>query len=448
MRRKIIISGLIAATLLTASCIPWGWAVHIPPPGMTGDNSGGAIVTYAVYETLTEQDYYVQRISPEGDFLWGERGVLIGSTGNGVPWSEAVSDGSGGAIVRWGECLPEVPGEPPSCQSYVARIDAGGGVQWQWGREVMETGSMVADGAGGVIIGVWSADAKPSLLKIDGQGNLPWGEDGVSAGLWPERSDEMASDGSGGVIVVESTFQGCDTVCAQRVDSQGNVLWQPGGVQAYTGPAEEAQVISDGAGGAIIAYMRDIPCEDGVGFCDSHIHAQRIDAGGNVLWGPDGVLICSGSAVVQNPQIVDDGAGGAIVFWADERGVCAQRVDADGHKSWDEDADLLATSYYSLVSDGSGGAICVWYGGGGISAAAQRIDATGRELWGPDGTTLTFRDLYLPGAVSDGCGGVLISWSADVKWRHYEVSNVSYYVQRVDADGNLPWGDEGILLNP
>jgi hypothetical protein len=448
MRRKVVISALIAAILLTASCIGGGMAVPIRPPGITGDNSGGAIGTYAVYETLTEQDYYVQRISPEGDFLWGERGVFIGSTGNGCPGSEAVSDGSGGAIVRWWECLPEVPGEPLSCQSYVARINAEGDVQWQWGREGVEIASMIADGAGGVIIGVLAGDAKPSLLKIGSEGNLPWGEYGVSVGVWPERSDEMVSDGSGGVIVVRCTFQGSDSVYAQKVDSQGNILWQPGGVQAYTGPAEEAQVVSDGAGGAIIAYMRDIPCEDGVGFCDSDIYAQRIDAEGNVLWGPDGVPICTESAVVQNPQIVDDGAGGAIVFFVDERVVCAQRVDADGHKLWDEDVELPATTYYSLVSDGSGGAICVWYGGGGISAAAQRIDATGTKLWGPDGTTLTFRDLYLPGAVSDGCGGVLISWSADVKWRHYEISDVSYYVQRVDADGNLPWGDEGILLNP
>ncbi|GAJ05954.1 unnamed protein product, partial [marine sediment metagenome] len=174
MRRKTVISALIAAILLTASCIGGGMAVPIPPPGIIGDNSGGAIVTYAVYETLTEQDYYVQRISPEGDFLWGERGVLIGSTGNGCPYSEAVSDGSGGAIVSWWECLPEVPGEPTSCQSYVARIDAEGDVQWQWGREGVEIESMIADGAGGVIIGVWAADTKGSLVKIDSEGNLPW----------------------------------------------------------------------------------------------------------------------------------------------------------------------------------------------------------------------------------------------------------------------------------
>ena len=445
MWRKTVISALIAAILLTASCIPWGAAVPIPPPGITGDNSGGAIVTYAVYETLTEQDYYVQRISPEGDFLWGERGVLIGSTGNGIPWSEAVGDSSGGAIVTWGECLPEVPGEPPSCQSYVARIDAEGDVQWQWGREGVEIDSMIADGAGGIIIGCVVADAKPSLVKIDSEGNLPWGEDGVSVGLWPERSDEMASDGSGGVIVVESTFQGSDTVYAQRVDSQGNILWQPGGVQAYIGPAEEAQVVSDGAGGAIIAYTRDIPCEDGVGFCDSDIYAQRIDAGGDILWGPDGIPICAGPSGPYSPRIVADGAGGALVFFVDERGVCAQRVDADGHKLWNEDVPLCDSVYVRITSDGSGGAFCVSYDG-----VAKRLDATGTKLWGSDGITFTPQAIHEPGLalVPDGCGGLLISWAEDVKWRHYEISNVSYYVQRIDAEGNVVWGDEEILLNP
>jgi hypothetical protein len=248
----------------------------------------------------------------------------------------------------------------------------------------------------------------------------------------------IASDNSGGVIIARDIY-GEDITCAQRVDSEGNTLWGSGGVQVFVGPSENAQVVNDGSGGAVIVFERNTP--DG-------IYVQRIDAEGNVLWEPDGVPVCVGPPHPYNPQIIADGAGGAIIFFVDERGVCAQRVDAHSHKLWDADVELPATSYYSLVSDGSGGAICVWYGGGEISAAAQRIDATGRELWGPDGTTLTFQDLYLPGAVSDGCGGVLISWSADVKFRNYEVSDVSYYVQRVDADGNLPWGDGGILLSP
>jgi len=440
MRRKIVISALITAILLTASCIPWGWAVSISPPGITGDNSGGAIVTYAVYETLTEQDYYVQRISPAGDFLWGGRGVLIGSTGNGIPWSEAVSDGSGGAIVSWWECLPEVPGEPTSCQSYVARIDAEGDVQWQWGREGVKIESMIADGAGGVIIGVWVADTKGSLVKIDAEGNLPWGEDGVSVGLVPEYLNQMVSYGSGGVIVVGYTFQGdSDAVYAQRVDSQGNMLWGSDGAQVFVGPAESPRVASDGSGGGIIVFEQVTPSTD------SDIYVQKVDAEGDILWGPDGVPICVGPSHQYSPQIVADGAGGAIVFWVDERGVCAQRVDADGHKPWNEDVLLCDSTYVRIASDGSGGAFCVSYDG-----VAKRLDATGTELWGSDGITFTPEAIHEPGLalVPDDCGGLLISWAEDVKWRHYEISNVSYYVQRIDAEGNVVWGDEEILLNP
>jgi len=439
MWRKIVISALIGVTLLSASC-NGGMAPGIPPPGITGDNSGGAIVTYAVYETLTEQDYYVQRISPAGDFLWGGRGVLIGSTGNGIPWSEAVSDGSGGAIVSWWECLPEVPGEPTSCQSYVARIDAEGDVQWQWGREGVKIESMIADGAGGVIIGVWVADTKGSLVKIDAEGNLPWGEDGVSVGLVPEYLNQMVSYGSGGVIVVGYTFQGdSDAVYAQRVDSQGNMLWGSDGAQVFVGPAESPRVASDGSGGGIIVFEQVTPSTD------SDIYVQKVDAEGDILWGPDGVPICVGPSHQYSPQIVADGAGGAIVFWVDERGVCAQRVDADGHKPWNEDVLLCDSTYVRIASDGSGGAFCVSYDG-----VAKRLDATGTELWGSDGITFTPEAIHEPGLalVPDDCGGLLISWAEDVKWRHYEISNVSYYVQRIDAEGNVVWGDEEILLNP
>jgi len=439
MWRKIVISALIGVTLLSASC-NGGMAPGIPPPGITGDNSGGAIVTYAVYETLTEQDYYVQRISPAGDFLWGGRGVSIGSTGNGIPWSEAVSDGSGGAIVSWWECLPEVPGEPTSCQSYVARIDAEGDVQWQWGREGVKIESMIADGAGGVIIGVWVADTKGSLVKIDAEGNLPWGEDGVSVGLVPEYLNQMVSYGSGGVIVVGYTFQGdSDAVYAQRVDSQGNMLWGSDGAQVFVGPAESPRVASDGSGGGIIVFEQVTPSTD------SDIYVQKVDAEGDILWGPDGVPICVGPSHQYSPQIVADGAGGAIVFWVDERGVCAQRVDADGHKPWNEDVLLCDSTYVRIASDGSGGAFCVSYDG-----VAKRLDATGTELWGSDGITFTPEAIHEPGLalVPDDCGGLLISWAEDVKWRHYEISNVSYYVQRIDAEGNVVWGDEEILLNP
>ena len=262
---------------------------------------------------------------------------------------------------------------------------------------------------------------------------------------------DICSDNSGGVIAVRDLG---GNLSAHRVDSGGNILWQTGGVQVFVGPAEEAQAVGDGAGGAIITYMREIPCEDHIGLCDSDIYAQRIDAEGNVLWGPDGVTVCVEPLYQFSPGIVDDGAGGAIVFFVTHfligdyasPAIHAQRIDADGHKLWPEDVQVWEGAYLSVISDGSGGGISVWYGDNESEARAQRLDAAGRKLWGPDGTALTFRDLHSPLEVPDGCGGVFISWSA-VKFTGDEVSQVSYYVQRVDAEGNLPWGDDGILLN-
>jgi hypothetical protein len=333
--------------------------------------------------------------------------------------------------------------EPSYFQTHVAKIDSEGNVGWRG--DIPGVYQVIPDGSGGAIIAFDDRHDNLFVLKIDAEGNLPWGEDGVSLNMsGPDSQRDIASDNLGGVIVVQK-------ISSQRVDSGGNILWQTGGVQACVGPAEEAQVVSDGAGGAIIAYMRDIPCEDGrIGYCDSDIYAQRIDAEGNVLWGPDGVPICTGPSYPNSPQIVTDGAGGAIIYFAfigNEPGYFAfraGRIDADGHELWEEEAELWRGN---IVSDGSGGVISVWYGEEGTNARAQRLDATGRELWGPDGITLTFRDLHSSLAASDGCGGVLISWSA-AEFKGPDLSEVSYYVQRIDAVGNLPWGDEGILLNP
>lgn len=453
MRRKIVIWALLGVTLLSASCGP----CQIPPgpAAVTGDNSGDAIAVYQIWEVSDSYgQVYVQKISPEGDFLWGGEGVFIGNGcrvhGGFDPY--AVTDGSGGTIVIWVECLPEPEGEPSHFQTHVTRIDSEGNVKWQ--RDISGIDQAIPDGSGGAIIAYTDPYDNISVLRIDAEGNVPWGDDGESLNLTEYTALAVASDDLGGIIVVGYAYQSAGPIVyAQRVDSGGNALWQTGGVQACVGPAEGAQVVSDGAGGAIIAYMRGIPCEDGIGWCDTDIYAQRIDAEGNVLWGPDGVPICAGPSFPNSPRIVADGAGGAIIFFTFIGDLVsapgyvafrAGRIDAAGHVLWEEEAELWGGI---IVSDGSGGVISVWYGEEGTNARAQRLDATGRELWGPDGVTLTLREGQWSLAVPDGRGGVFISWSA-AEFKGCELSEVSYYVQRVDAEGNLPWGDEGILLNP
>src|SRR5687767_14318115 len=68
-------------------------------------------------------------------------------------------------------------------------------------------------------------------------------------------------------------------------------------------------ITTDGAGGAIITWY------DMRNGTDFNIYAQRIDAAGVVQWTTDGEVICNAALAQTQPQIVSDGAGGAIISW-------------------------------------------------------------------------------------------------------------------------------------
>src|SRR5258708_1649183 len=92
---------------------------------------------------------------------------------------------------------------------------------------------------------------------------------------------------------------------------------------------QDPTIVADGAGGAIITW------QDNRNGPDLDIFAQRINAGGTPQWTADGVALCTAANNQQNPTIISDGAGGAIVTWHDARGgtnfdIYAQRLNAAG----------------------------------------------------------------------------------------------------------------------
>ena len=70
----------------------------------------------------------------------------------------------------------------------------------------------------------------------------------------------------------------------------------------------------------------------------SDVYAQRVNASGVLQWTTNGVPICAASGDQGDPNIVNDGSGGAIITWWDKRGVnsdiYAQRIDASGTVQW------------------------------------------------------------------------------------------------------------------
>jgi hypothetical protein len=127
----------------------------------------------------------------------------------------------------------------------------------------------------------------------------------------------MVPDASGGVILVweDATYA---LVHAQHIGANGDLRWQITGVSPSDIDTYEAspEAVSDGSGGIIVAWVdgRAGFCDEGFqANCD--IYAQRIDSTGNLLWNPSGIPIAtaSGNHGFSGIAIASDGAGGAII---------------------------------------------------------------------------------------------------------------------------------------
>ena len=278
----------------------------------------------------------------------------------------------------------------------------------------------------------------------------------VNNAICTEASDQLfpniVSDESGGAIITWQDQRGADDdIYAQRISASGVVQWTTNGVPICTAITSQTSpaIVSDGSGGAIIAWTDS---RDG----GSDIYAQRISADGVPQWTTNGVAVCTAAYDQFVPSIISDGSGGAIIAWYNHNGssdwrICAQHIGAGGVPQWTNNGITISAASYNLtppniISDGYGGAIFSWWGyTGPINIYVQRINASGVEQWTPGGVATCTATLIsgqgIPNLVSDGNGGALISWT-------YNTSGTSYgiYAQWIKSDGSLSWSTKGVSI--
>jgi len=174
----------------------------------------------------------------------------------------------------------------------------------------------------------------------------------------------------------------------------------------------------------------------------------------NLTWQPEGVSLkiseTNKQAAPSNPVLTSDNAGGAIIAWRDSRdsgansaSVYAQRLDADGNLKWG--AGGIKVSMTSLnpppliINGDLGGEIIVYsFQEDGRILNAQKLDNNGQTLFPQNGITITRDGFDSDSIVSDGQGGVIAVWGVNSK---------GAYAQKLNADGQLLWGQKGIKLN-
>jgi hypothetical protein len=376
---------------------------------MIADGAGGAIVTWHDYRN-GDADIYAQRVTGSGTVLWTTDGVLLSAAHGEKIYPAIIPDGAGGAIVTWEDYR-----NLPRGDTYAQRVSASGTVLWAADGVALcpPGGRIVSDDAGGALV-TWTEalnddDYDVYAQHVNGAGIAQWTQRGVplSEGVGKQYATTIVSDGAGGAIVTWGDDRNPDgDIYAQRINGDGTVQWATDGVLFVTASHALSHVcISDLDGGAITVW------QDFRGTHSSELRAQRITASGAVSWPEGGVKVCHAQGDQYDPHIASDGASGVIITWDDYRegnsniDLYAQRVSAGGTILWPTKGVAVSVAQYAqvgpmIISDGGGGAIVTWYEDriGGPFVYAQRIGADGRttDATPPQVTVNLSRDMLWP----------------------------------------------------
>ena len=433
-------------------------------PVALSDGSGGAIIAWVDFRTGQGKDIYAQRVNASGQVQWAANGIVV--CGENGPQDAVVMlpDGLGGAILAWEDARSDTGGY----DVYAQRINSAGSAMWTPGGVAVCTASgnqqypgIISDGKGGVIVS-W-IDGRPSgtsniyAQRVSSTGLTQWTTNGVPVKGASVSSmfvpPPMVGDGRQGALLSWDDSRSLSTgpdIYMQRVDSAGVSRWDTNGVPISTADANQhgSVLASDSAGGAFVCWT-DYHTAPNTG-----VYAQHVNASGAVQWTVDGVVVNDTTDNQQDPVIVSDSAGTAIIAWSDKRkgtdvDIYAQRIGSSGKVLWGSAGVPLCTAAgdqydLHLTRDSQGGALAVWTDArvADQNIFAQRIDGSGNVRWLPNGIAISNApgSQQGPSIAAEPGGGAIVAWT-DGRSLSDDV-----YAQNVDGTGAL--GLSPVLLLP
>lgn len=312
-------------------------------PQIIGDGAGGVIVSWGYASTSGTEQVHVQKISSNGEFKWGADGVNLSRFIQGAVDTQLEPDGSGGAFILYRD-----QGHVPL---WLERIYHDGSRAWDTRVQLSSLGAsgitseyqFVYDGKGNVIV-VWRQEVEGSIRDVI-QVVLGTGEKLLIG-------DYVIFTHPGKVIPLDATTL---VVSNTKVDNwnldiyTSSISYDSGVFSQSTlmpilvkeGYQGVTDVIEDGTGGVVVAWTDRNTLPESQNILDPNeqsewdIYAQRIEANGNSMWNPAGLVI-SNAPLLQTGSLIEKMGDGFVFMWTDERNgnsrddIYAQRVNLDG----------------------------------------------------------------------------------------------------------------------
>ena len=299
------------------------------------------------------------------------------------------------------------------------------------------------------------------LQRLDANGNELWPHNGILVADRDFSSTEdygLSIDADGNALLAFGYHDsGIAQVLVQKVAPNGSLLWGDPGifVSADSGDTHSPKISGTTGDGALVAWSSS----------DGSIVAQKLDADGNPVWAPAGVVFTPSSGFFLICDVHGDADGNAIVSWSAQlsfadREMWAQKLaSADGGPLWGTDpvkvfdgtdGAMQLGNFPPFIEDGAGGAVFVWYtvttqG----SVRVQHVDASGAQLFAQNGvlaSTDASQAHFEPDGAYDPATGDIYAL-----WRETDLltqGQIGVYAQRVDSAGARQWGDGGLVLAP
>ena len=326
------------------------------------------------------------------------------------------------------------------------------GVNIEWFRTGIETTD------GGAIY-VWS-DTKLGerdlwAQKVDGAGNMVWGEPVLIDGK-PDRQEDpvitRTNDNNYVIAWIDFSADLDGDVYAQKIDGEGNLLWQEGGVPVCTlaGMQIDLNMEPDNEGGVYIIWVDSRnPSKD--------LFGQRLSANGSPLWIINGIPIATGLGDEMQNTMLPDGEGGMIIAYthsyAGNDDLYAKRFNANGTMVWQNTLVISeaegSQSDIRMAALNDGNFVFTWADkrSADTDIYAQKINLAGDLLWGSylivysDQNGLA-RPQVNPRIVKTSDNGVIIVWE-DFR---LDTQNPDLFAQKISASGIKQWSEQGIAL--
>ncbi len=398
---------------------------------LTHDGAGGAVYTWKDerYGQAPNNDLFAQRINQDGDWQWGP-------DMNGTPVSLAANTQDGNIVRRmagnsfgvvWQDFREGSPGlyfqnfassGTPSLQEDGEKIMFGIDANAIWPRILSSTIESEyyltwTDGRYG-ILGNYPyvqllraplhAREKEFVFEENGISLLPGYPIGDTISVAIEDLDQAVSPDAGLLSVWVDGRQGsAPLLYAQKMDSQGNVLWGDIGVSVAVDPQievpdsqEKPRILPTDDGGAFVFYNQtnfDLYLQ---------IHAQRLNSSGVGLWNNEPDYGIALTAQDEDHEIMD-------VHYFDN-------------------GTILVVYKYSDV--------------GGRDLFAMAIDEDGEFVWDDPVSICSAEGMQNEGKTITVDGGIVIVWEDARRG----ISIRDLYGQIIDEDGNLGWTTNGVML--